>query len=75
VENGYGRPGSPTSSWGAGVVQDPKTKLWIMAVSDYALDCGQGAFPPNQQCGLAVSTTPGGPYIKNRTLIDPYCEG
>ena len=75
VENGYGHPGSATSSWGAGVVQDPKTKLWIMAVSDYALGCGQGAFPPNQQCGLAVSTTPGGPYIKNRTLIDPYCEG
>ena len=75
MANGCGKPGSPTSSWGAGVVQDPKTKLWIMAVSDYALSCGQGALAPNQQCGLAVSTTPGGPYTKNRTLIDPYCEG
>jgi hypothetical protein len=75
VKNGYGFPGSPVSSWGAGVQQDPATKKWIMAVSDYALSCGQGAFPPNQQCGLAVADSPDGPFVKNRTMIDPYCEG
>ena len=82
MSNGYGhpkqahRPASSVSSWGAGVVQDQLTKNWIMGVSDYALNCGQSAFPPNQQCGIAVSTTgPDGPYIKNRTMIDPYCEG
>jgi hypothetical protein len=75
VKNGYGFPGSPVSSWGAGVQQDPATKKWIMAVSDYALSCGQSAFPPNQQCGLAVADSPDGPYTKNRTVIDPYCEG
>ena len=41
----------------------------------YALSCGQGAFPPNQQCGLAVADSPDGPFVKNRTMIDPYCEG
>jgi hypothetical protein len=75
MKNGYGYPGSPVSSWGAGVQQDPATKKWIMAVSDYALSCGQGAFPPNQQCGLAVANSPDGPFTKNRAMIDPYCEG
>jgi hypothetical protein len=75
LKNGYGSVGSPRSSWGGGVFQDPKTNLWIMGISDYALGCGQSSLDPNQQCGLAVSTTPDGPYIKNRTLVDPYCEG
>lgn len=75
VKNGYGHPGSAVSSWGAGVQQDPTTQKWIMAVSDYALSCGQSAFPPNQQCGLAVGDSPNGPFTKNRTMIDPYCEG
>ena len=75
VQNGYGSVGSPRSSWGGGVHQDPDTKLWVMGISDYALGCGQSALDPNQQCGLAVSTTPNGPYVKNRTLVDPYCEG
>ena len=39
------------------------------------LQCGQMSLDPNQRCGLAVSDTPDGPYIRNRTIVDSYSEG
>jgi hypothetical protein len=75
AKNGYGAVGSKSSSWGAGVDYDPVSKKWIMGISDYNLQCGQMALDPNQRCGLAVSDTPDGPYIRKRTIVDSYSEG
>jgi sucrose-6-phosphate hydrolase SacC (GH32 family) len=72
VDNGYGGVGSKSSSWGAGVDFEPKSQKWIMGISDYNLQCGQMSLDPNQRCGLAVSDTPDGPYIRTRTMVDSY---
>lgn len=62
LQNGFGHLGSNRSSWGAGVIQDPASKKWIMQVDEMNMGCGLGTWGQNSHCILAESDTPNGPY-------------
>ena len=64
LSNGFGHPGSTTSSWGGNAVQDPKSGKWIMQVDEMNMRCGLGTWGQNSHCILAESDTPNGPYIR-----------
>lgn len=75
LSNGYGYPGSSSSSWGAGVELDPVSGLYFMAVDEMTRNCGLGTWQTNSHCILAVSPNASGPYSKVQTLMDSFCHG
>ena len=72
---GYGQRGSSVSSWGAGVIRDPKTSKFYMHVAEMANNCGLGMWGVNSRCVLAESDTAGGPYTAVTTVVDAWCHG
>ena len=64
LQNGFGHLGSNRSSWGAGVLQDPASKKWIMQVDEMNMGCGLGTWGQNSHCILAESDSPNGPYTR-----------
>lgn len=76
LQNGFGHLGSNRSSWGAGVIQDPVSKKWIMQVDEMNMGCGLGTWGQNSHCILAESETPNGPYTRTgKVLVDSWCHG
>ena len=67
--------GANTSSWGAGVVRDAASGVYVMYVDQITRSCGLGSWQPNSHCVVATSATPTGPYTKVRTLQAAYCHG
>lgn len=60
------------SSWGGQVVQNPKDKLYYMAVSEFAGGCGLSTWRCNSQIALARSSDPMGPFTKLGVAVDPW---
>ena len=75
VQNGFGHLASNGSSWGGGVIYDPKAGKWIMFVSQMNMGCGLGTWGTNSRCVLAESDTPNGPYKQVKTVVDSWCHG
>ena len=75
MQNGYGSLGSNTSSWGGGVLQDPKSGKWFMFVSEMNMGCGLGTWGGNSRCVLAESATPNGPFSFVQVVVDSWCHG
>lgn len=73
--NGFGHLASNRSSWGGGVIRDPKSGKWIMFLSQMNMACGLGTWGTNSRCVLAESDTPSGPYIQTRVVVDSWCHG
>jgi hypothetical protein len=75
MENGYGSLHSNISSWGGGVVHDPKSGKWIMFVSEMDKGCGLGTWGHNSRCVMAEADGPGGPFTRTRVVMDSWCHG
>eukprot|EP00035_Acanthoeca_spectabilis_P000400 m.73039 g.73039 ORF g.73039 m.73039 type:complete len:418 (+) comp10188_c0_seq1:1-1254(+) len=74
---GFNHVGSSWSSWGGSAVQDPKTGRWYLGVDEMSEHCGLGTWHTNSHCIIASSTTdsPGGPYVREMVVVDPWCHG
>jgi hypothetical protein len=73
--NGYGSLGSPTSSWGGGVLHDPVSGKWVMQVSEIAMGCGLGSWRSNSRCVIATAEQADGPNTRQAVMMDPWCHG
>ena len=60
------------TSWGGQVVQNPKDKLYYMAVSEFAGGCSLSTWRCNSQIAFARSSDPMGPFTKLGVAVGPW---
>lgn len=75
VSNGVGSIGSNTSTWGAGIVFDPASNLYVMFHDEISEHCGMGTWGQNSHCILSTSSEAVGPYQRSKVVVDSWCHG